>query len=200
MIDKKSYIQILLLVLILLIITFVYIDYFKSSKENLSKNKKNDTDKELVKSSDDLISDMSYFSVDNKGNRYEIFSEYGILNPDKSNLIFMEQVNAVVYLSNGERVLISSDKAKYNDDNNDTTFSGSVKMIYGEHVVNSEHLDLFFNNQSASIYDNVEYKSNLSKLNADKILIDFLNKNTKIQMNNEKNNILVRSLISSGNN
>ena len=136
MIDKKSYIQILLLVLILLIITFVYIDYFKSSKENLSKNKKNDTDKELVKSSDDLISDMSYFSVDNKGNRYEIFSEYGILNPDKSNLIFMEQVNAVVYLSNGERVLISSDKAKYNDDNNDTTFSGSVKMIYGEHVVN----------------------------------------------------------------
>ena len=200
MIDKKSYIQILLLVLILLIITFVYIDYFKSSKENLSKNKKNDTDKELVKSSDDLISDMSYFSVDNKGNRYEIFSEYGILNPDKSNLIFMEQVNAVVYLSNGERVLISSDKAKYNDDNNDTTFSGSVKMIYGEHVVNSEHLDLFFNNQSASLYDNVEYKSNLSKLNADKILIDFLNKNTKIQMNNEKNNILVRSLISSGNN
>lgn len=200
MIDKKSYIQILLLVLILLIITFVYIDYFKSSKENLSKNKKNDTDKELVKSSNDLISDMSYFSVDNKGNRYEIFSEYGILNPDKSNLIFMEQVNAVVYLSNGERVLISSDKAKYNDDNNDTTFSGSVKMIYGEHVVNSEHLDLFFNNQSASLYDNVEYKSNLSKLNADKILIDFLNKNTKIQMNNEKNNILVRSLISSGNN
>ena len=73
-------------------------------------------------------------------------------------------------------------------------------MIYGEHVVNSEHLDLFFNNQSASLYDNVEYKSNLSKLNADKILIDFLNKNTKIQMNNEKNNILVRSLISSGNN
>tara|TARA_Y100000816_G_scaffold230223_1_gene175399 strand:+ start:1838 stop:2440 length:603 start_codon:yes stop_codon:yes gene_type:complete len=200
MIDKKSYIQILLLVLILLIITFVYIDYFKSSKENLSKNKKNNTNKELVKSSDDLISDMSYFSVDNKGNRYEIFSEYGILNPDKSNLIFMEQVNAVVYLSNGERVLISSDKAKYNDDNNDTTFSGSVKMIYGEHEVNSEHLDLFFNNQSASLYDNVEYKSNLSELNADKILIDFLNKNTKIQMNDEKNNILVRSLISSGNN
>ena len=198
--DKRSYIQILLLVLILLIITFVYIDYFKSSKENLSDNKKGDSDKELAKGTDDLISDMSYFSVDNKGNRYEIFSEYGILNPDKSNLIFMEKVNAIVYLSNGERVLISSDKAKYNDDNNDTTFSGSVKMIYGEHVVNSEYLDLFFKKQSASLYDNVEYKSNLSKLSADRILIDFLNKNTKIQMNDEKNNILVRSLISSGNN
>ena len=41
----------------------------------------------------------------------------------------------------------------------------------------------------------VNYKSSLSNLIADKILIDFLNKNTKIQMNDENNNILVRSNI-----
>ena len=32
----------------------------------------------------------------------------------------MEKVNAIVYLSNDEKVLINSDKANYNDDNNDT--------------------------------------------------------------------------------
>ena len=48
---------------------------------------------------------MSYFSVDNNGNRYEIFSKYGILN-EGSDLILMEKVNAIVYLSNDEKVLI----------------------------------------------------------------------------------------------
>ena len=106
----------------------------------------------------------------------------------------------MVYLSTDEKILISSNKAKYNEDNNDTMFSGSVEMIYGQHIINSEYLDLSFNDQVATLYDNVEYKSNLSKLKADKILIDFLNKNTKIQMNDEKNNILVRSIIDNGNN
>ena len=198
--DKKSYIQISITILILLIITFVYFDYFKSPKENLSIKTEDSSAKKLVKNSDDLISEMSYFSEDNKGNRYEIFSKYGILNPDKSNLILMEKVNAVVYLSTDEKILISSKKAKYNEINNDTSFSGSVKMIYGQHMINSEYLDLSFNDQAATLYDNVEYKSNLSKLKADKIIIDFLNKNTKIQMNDEKNNILVRSVIDNGNN
>ena len=198
--DKKSYIQISITILILLIITFVYFDYFKSPRENLSKKTEDSSAKKLVKNSEDLISEMSYFSEDNKGNRYEIYSKYGILNPDKSNMILMEKVNAVVYLSTDEKILISSKKAKYNESNNDTSFSGSVKMIYGQHIINSEYLDLSFNDQAATLYDNVEYKSNLSKLKADKIIIDFLNKNTKIQMNDEKNNILVRSVIDNVNN
>ena len=192
--DKKSYIQISLIILILVIIIFVYFDYFKSPSEKSSTNLENSSSEKLVKGNEDLISEMSYFSVDNNGNRYEIFSKYGILN-EGSDLILMEKVNAIVYLSNDEKVLISSNKANYNDDNNDTTFSGSVKMIYGEHIINSENLDLSFNDQTAILYDSVKYKSNLSKLNADRIFIDFLNKNTKIQMNDEKNNILVKSVI-----
>ena len=192
--DKKSYIQISLIILILVIIIFVYFDYFKSSSEKSSTNLENSSSEKLVKGNEDLISEMSYFSVDNNGNRYEIFSKYGILN-EGSDLILMEKVNAIVYLSNDEKVLISSNKANYNDDNNDTTFSGSVKMIYGEHIINSENLDLSFNDQTAILYDSVKYKSNLSKLNADRIFIDFLNKNTKIEMNDEKNNILVKSVI-----
>ena len=192
--DKKSYIQISLIILILVIIIFVYFDYFKSPSEKSSTNLENSSSEKLVKGNEDLISEMSYFSVDNNGNRYEIFSKYGILN-EGSDLILMEKVNAIVYLSNDEKVLINSNKANYNDDNNDTTFSGSVKMVYGEHIIKSENLDLSFKDQTAILYDSVKYESNLSKLNADRIFIDFLNKNTKIQMNNEKNNILVQSVI-----
>ena len=198
--DKKTYIQISLFALIFLIVIFVYFDYFKSSKENLTNDKEDSSSKNLVKNSDDLITEMSYFSEDNKGNRYEIFSEYGVLNPDKSNLILMEKVNAIIYLLNDEKILISSNKAKYNDENNDTVFSGTVEMIYGDHIIRSEFLDLSFKDQTAALYNNVNYNSNISKLRADKIFIDFLNRNTKIQMNDEKNNILVKSVISNGNN
>ena len=41
----------------------------------------------VIQGSEDLITEMFYFSEDNKGNKYEIKSEYGIINPDKSNLI-----------------------------------------------------------------------------------------------------------------
>tara|TARA_B100000941_G_C28469896_1_gene535777 strand:- start:781 stop:1380 length:600 start_codon:yes stop_codon:yes gene_type:complete len=198
--NRKTYTQISLIIIVLVIISYVYFAYFKVTKEIPLKTVDDNSTKKMVKGSDDLISDMSYFSEDNKGNRYEIFSEYGTINPDKSNLIFMEKVTAVVYLSDGQNVYINSNKAKYNDEENDTSFSGSVEMIYGEHVINSEYLDLSFKNQTASVYDNVKYKSNLSNLSADKIFINFVSKNTKIQMNDENNNILVKSVIDNGNN
>ena len=44
------------------------------------------------------------------------FLEYGVFNPEKSNLILMDKVTAIVYLSNGEKFIISSDKADYNEE------------------------------------------------------------------------------------
>ena len=198
--DRKTYTQISLIILVLVIISYVYFAYFKSTKEITLKTVNDDSTKKILKGSDDLISDMSYFSEDNRGNKYEIFSEFGTINSDESNLIFMEKVSAMIYLSNGEKVSINSKKAKYNDDNNDTSFIGKVKMIYGEHVINSEYLDLSFKNQTANLYDNVKYKNNFSNLSADKIFLDLVSKNAKIQMNDEENNILVRSVIDNGNN
>ena len=198
--DKKTYIQISIVLVIFAIISFVYIDYFRNSNSDIVKNDLEIKSVNIVKGSDDLITEMSYFSEDNNGNSYEIKSEYGVINPDKSNLILMDKVNAVVNLLNGEKIFIGSDKAEYNDLNNDTTFSGSVKMKYMEHEINSVHMDLSFKDQTAVLYRNVEYKSSLSFLNADRVVVDFLNKNTKIEMNDENKNILVRSIINNGNN
>ena len=44
-------------------------------------------------------------------------------------------------------------------------------------------------------HDKVNYKSNLTNMSADRIFIDFISKNTKIEMNDENNNILVQSKI-----
>jgi len=200
--NKKSYIQISLSVIILFIVIFIYFGYFKykDKNEKITKLEQEITGDSIVKSSDDLIKEMVYFSEDNQGNRYEIKSEYGVINPDKSNLIIMNNVNAIVYLINGEKIFINSNKAEYNDKNNDTTFSGSVEMYHNEHEVNAENLELSFEKQIAFLYNKVIYKSSLSNLFADKIIIDFLNRNTKIQMDDENNNVLIRSVLNNGNN
>ena len=198
--DKKIYIQICIIFVIFFIIAYMYISYFKDPKISIVNNEKKNDKINIVKGSDDLITEMSYISEDNKGNRYEIKSEYGVINPDKSNFILMDKVTAIIYLLDGEKIFISSKKAQYNDDNNDTNFSGSVKMVYVDHIIKSENMDLSFKDQTATLYDEVFYKSSLSNLSADRISIDFINKNTKIQMNDENNNILVRSVINNGNN
>ena len=84
--------------------------------------------------------------------------------------------------------------------NNYTTFEGSVEMKYDEHIVKSDYLDLSFQKKLATLYQKVVYKSSLSNLIADKIIIDFLNRNTKILMDNENKNILVKSVVNNGNN
>ena len=198
--DKKSYIQISLIVSVLIIISYIYFIYFKSVEKKVVTTIEQTDSPQLIKGSDDLITDMTYLSEDNKGNKYEIKSAYGVISPKASNLIIMDKVKAVIYLTNGEKIFISSDKANYNDTNYDTTFNGSVQMIYSEHFINAESLDLSFKNNMATLYNNVKYKSELSNLSADKVLIDFLNKNTKIEMNDENNKVLVRSFIKNGNN
>ena len=73
-------------------------------------------------------------------------------------------------------------------------------MIYIDHKINSENMDLSFNDKTVILYDNVRYNSSISNITADRIFVDLLNKNTKIQMNDDNSNILVRSIINSGNN
>ena len=198
--DKKTYIQISLIISVLIIVSCVYFFYFKNAEKKIVKTVEQTDGQQVVKGSDDLITDMTYLSEDNKGNKYEIKSEYSVISPKASNLIIMDKVKAIIYLTNGEKIFISSNKANYDETNNDTTFNGSVQMIYSEHVVNADSLDLSFENSLATLYNNVKYKSELSTLSADKVLIDFLNKNTKIEMNDANNKVLVRSLIKNGNN
>tara|TARA_B100001121_G_C18353523_1_gene463613 strand:+ start:67 stop:609 length:543 start_codon:yes stop_codon:yes gene_type:complete len=179
---------------------YVYFFYFNNNEKKVTKIDNNEDNLKMVKGSEDLIRDMSYYSEDNKGNKYEIKSEFGVISSEKSNLILMDKVTAVIYLSNNEKIFISSNKANYNDENNDTSFNGSVKMIYNDNTINSEYLDLSFKNHLATLYDNVKFKNKLSNLVADKVLIDFLNKNTKIKMNDKNNKVFVRSIIENGNN
>ena len=58
--SKKIYIQISITGVILLIIFFVYLFYFKNIDNKLVENEDKSSAKNLLESSDDLIKEMSY--------------------------------------------------------------------------------------------------------------------------------------------
>ena len=195
---KKIYLQLTLSLLIVLIITITYLIYFKSDNKITVIEEK---DKTILKdASENLISDLFYKSEDKDGNKYEIKSKNGIISQKRANLISMNDVSATVFLNDGGKIFIVSDLANYDSNNNDTLFKGSVKMNYNEHTIKSNYIDLSFEENKAIIYENINYNSNLSKLEADKIIVDFLKMKVKIFMDNINDKVLVKTILKNGNN
>tara|TARA_B100000242_G_scaffold220832_1_gene161828 strand:- start:254 stop:844 length:591 start_codon:yes stop_codon:yes gene_type:complete len=194
---KKIYLQLILSLLILLIILFTYFTYFRSDNE-INVIEKNDN-KILKDTPENLISDLLYQSEDKDGNKYEIKSKDGSIK-ERPNRILMNNVTATVFLNDGGKILIISNSAIYNSNNNDTLFEGSVKMNYNDHTIKSNYIDLSFEENRAIIYENINYNSNLSKLKADKIIVDFVEKKVKILMNNTNDKVLVKTILKNGNN
>ena len=194
---KKIYLQLILSLLILLIILFTYFTYFISDNEiNVVEKKDNKILKDIP---ENLISDLLYQSEDKDGNKYEIKSKDGSIK-ERPNRILMNNVTATVFLNDGGKILIISNSAIYNSNNNDTLFEGSVKMNYNDHTIKSNYIDLSFEENRAIIYENINYNSNLSKLKADKIIVDFVEKKVKILMNNTNDKVLVKTILKNGNN
>ena len=198
--DKKNLIQYTILIIVLFLISYIYLNYFRVSVVEIKNINNKKSEKSLTETSKDLISDLVYSSVDRKGNKYKIKSKEGEIDSEDKNVLIMKNVTAEIGLINGEKIYISSKKAKYNNDNFYTFFQGSVKMNYMYHSIRSDNLELSFEDQQAKLYDQVVYKNRNSKLIADTIFFDFLNMSTKLLMNDKNKNILVKGEIDNGNN
>ena len=147
-----------------------------------------------------LIEDLKYFSTDKDGNEYKIEAKTGNIDKTNPDIIYLENVEAIISLQNSEYISIKSKFAKYNTKSFDTLFNNSVNIDYGEHLLTSDFLDLSFENSLVSIYDNVHYLSGISSLIADKAEIDILNKKTKIFMKNPNKKVQINNRPKNGDN
>ena len=191
---KEILIQVFLIILVLTILIFIYQKYFK---EELSDNvdiKKN----EITKAENNLIN-IEYESIDREGRRYIITAETGNFKEEKSELIFMTNVNAKIFLLDGSVIYVSSLNAEYNTLIYDTRFYEEVKMNFLEHNIVCENLNIFFNKNLIEAFNNLNYKNLDIIMLADKIEIDLLTKNSKIYNFND-NNIIIKNRNLDGNN
>ncbi len=194
---NKIYIQLFLIFILLTISLTIFLKYFK--KTDFEKGVKNSLEQATIVG-ESLIEDLKYLSTDKKGNKYKIEAKKGNIDKVNPDVIYLENVKAIISLQNSEFISIESKFAKYNTKSFDTLFNDTVSIDYGEHLLKSEFLDLSFENSLVSIYDNVRYLSGISSLKADKAEIDILNKKTKIFMEDPKKKIKINNMSKNGNN
>ena len=194
---KKIHIQWFLILIFFIISFFLFFKYFK--KTSVEKNAKLNIS-QTTNTGESLIEDLKYLSTDKEGNEYKIEAKKGNIDKGNPDIIYLENVKAIILLQNSDRISIESNFAKYNTKNFDTLFNDTVSVDYGEHKLKSEFLDLSFENNLVSIYDNVRYLSGISSLKADKAEIDILNKKTKIFMVNPNKKVQINNITKNGNN
>ena len=194
---KKIYIQLFLTSILLILSLYIFFEYFK--KTNLKSDVKIDME-QTTNIGESLIEELKYFSKDKEGNEYKIEAKKGNIDKNNPDIIYLENVNAIILLQNYDYISITSRFAKYNTKNFDTLFNDTVSINYDEHILTSEFLDLSFENSLVSIYDNVYYLSGISSLSADKAEIDLLNKKTKIFMQDPGKKVLINNISKNGDN
>ena len=191
--QKKTLIQFFLLLILFAIVIFTFFFYFykkENIKEtNFQSNKNIET--EINNETGTLINDINYTFSDSRGNNYQLFSEFGKVDINEPDTIFMTNVIATIYLTNSSPVKITSKFANYNKIDHETNFFNNVRLTYLNHEATSQNLDLSFINNLASMYNNIIYKKPGTKLTADRLNIDLITKNSKIFMDNKYEKIKI---------
>ena len=177
-----------------MILIIIYQKYFKEElDESVVINKD-----EITKTENNLIN-IEYESIDNEGRRYIITAETGNFKEEKSELIFMTNVSAKIFLLDGSIIYVSSLNAEYNTLIYNTKFYKEVNMKFLENHIFCENLNIFFNKNLIEAFNDLNYKNSDIIMLADKIEIDLLTKNSKIYNFNE-NKIIIKNRNLNGNN
>ena len=202
---KKTIIQILLFFFIILILVIVFYLYFYDFEKNNENNENNENisikdDYTLNESSSNLIEKLEYTSIDSAGNKFIISSKTGSIDEEDKNIIFMQDVEAKIFLVNSNIININADFAKYNSKNYETNFSQNVQVKYLNHKISCDNLELYIEKNIALLRNNIIYKNYNTTIKGDRLEIDLITKNSIMTMNDKSEKIIISGKTKNGNN
>jgi len=193
---KKKILKVILILSLIIITWFIYLEYFKKNKKILSKqiSTKTQIEEEVVYNSN-IIKNINYTSKDLKGNEYILIAKEGEIDLNNSDIIFLTDVTAYIKLvKNSELIIITSNYGKYNTINYDTVFSKNVKIDYVDNIITGDYLDFSMIKSLLIISRDVVYKNLKNTMSADVIELDIVTKDTKIYMYNSNEQVNVTNI------
>ena len=137
------------------------------------------------------IDDINYVSTDAKSNKYQITARQAEIKVENSDVMFLKDVVAFIYIKDSNTIKITSNFGKYNLKNYDTIFYENVIVIYPGHKITGEYLDFSFLNNLGTFTENVVYTGEKTNLFADKIEMNLTTKDIKFFMNDAGKKILI---------
>ena len=192
-INKRILIQLSILLLIFLSVIIFYNKYLKVDNDSARLIKNKDMENQnLPKDDSNLIYNLNYNSKDIENNQYFINSDSGIMSENNSEFI-MNIVNAKIILNDKTEIIIYSDNAIYNNMTYYTKFYGNVVAKYEVNTIYSQSLDLNFEENLATVYDDVLFENLDSKIKTDRVEFDLKTKNILVLMNDKSKKVNITS-------
>ena len=180
--NKKTGLQVAMVAVIVIISLWFYLKYFTKNFEDIKEAPVIEKIDENQNNTSTYINDINYVSTDLRGNKYQITAKLAEIKVENSDLMFLTDVIAFVFIKDKDTVKITSNFGKYNTKNYDTIFSENVIVIYPGHKITGEYLDFSFLTDLGVFTTNVIYTGEKTKLFADKIEMNLTTKDTKIFM------------------
>lgn len=193
----KSILQLVILVLIIILILFFFKTFFtKSYVDNNEANQtvinKNENLKKVeVQDENNIITNLEYKSFDAFGNQYVINSKAAESDLENINLLKLIDVSAIVYIQDKEPIYIYSDYAVHDKISFDTKFFENVLIKHLDFLINSNNLDLMYENNVVVLYNIKDALYGKSRLEADKITLDILTRDVSVNMYKNENKIKI---------
>ena len=181
------------MVLIIVIISlWFYLKYFTKNFEDAKEApiiEKIDANKDITST---FIDDINYVSTDAKGNKYQITAKQAEIENENSDIMFLKDVVAFIFIKDSDKIKITSSFSEYNSKNYDTIFSKNVIVTYPGHKITGEYLDFSLLRDLGTMSTNVIYTGNKNELFADMIEMNISTKDTKIFMNDNKKDVIIK--------
>ena len=189
--NKKTGLQVIMAVVIIIISLWFYLKYFTKNFEDLKKTTVIKKISEDQNSTSTYIDDINYISTDAKGNKYQITAKQAEIKIGNLDIMFLTEIIAFIFIKDKDTIKITSNFGKYNSRNYDTIFSENVIVIYPGHKITGEYLDFSFLTNLGIFTTNVIYTGEKTNLYADKIEMNLDTKDTKIFMNDTEEKVLI---------
>ena len=152
-------------------------------KKNFKKQKKEKIikfDKSEGKENKNLTKEIEYITTNKDGDTFKILAKFGKTNLKNSNILDLELVAGMISSTKRSQIYISSDKARYNYNNQSSQFYSNVELKYDNKIITCNNLDLNINENYAVAYNDVKIKDNKSVLKAQMITLNILTKDINI--------------------
>ena len=198
--NTRKFIRIVIIILIISLSYFLFLKLNEKKTaelESLNKDSNELKDKnELSNESynSNIIKDVKYFSIDEKGNSYNIDATIGEIDFNNSDIIFLTNVRATIKLVDSNKININSDYGKYNIKNHETIFTKNVIVDYLDNVITGEYLDFSLIKNLLIVSKDVIYKNSTNILKADVLKMNIQTKDTKIFMYNDLQKVNIQSI------
>ena len=196
---SKSFIQ-LILFLIVILSSFIVYQYFFSenksvkiidSQPNEIQPQNSQSIQSKVIDTDNIIEKLEYKSIDAYGNEYVIKSSKAESQMNDSNTVKLFKVSAIIYSPKKKPIMIKSDFALHNKLTFNTKFYDNVEILHDTIQASSDNLDLLYKENRVDLYNIKSANYKQSTLLADKITFDILTKNVSVNMYKDNQRIKI---------